>query len=133
MFRTGNGFSYDLADMVAWWKQYDRLCRHWQQVYPQRFLDFEYESLLAQPEAEIRQLLDFCELDFEPDCLQFHRTRRVVRTASAAQVRQPLKRDTARASLYGDVLTPLRTLLANATRAESAPERSMNPIRQHDL
>lgn len=119
LFRTGNGFSYDLEDMAHWWQSYDRLCRHWQTIYPQRFIDLRYESLTAHPEAAIRQLLDTCELSFEPGCLDFHRTRRLVRTASAAQVREPVRADTARADRYGEALAPLRALLISAKAVTS--------------
>ncbi len=112
LFVSGNHFSYELGEMADYWHDYDRLCRHWARLFPQRFLDQTHESLLAEPERCIRRLLDFCGLDFDPDCLRFHRTRRVVRTASAAQVRQPLLRDTARARLYGGLLDTLRAKLA---------------------
>ena len=73
-----------------------------------------YEDLLAAPEDGIRALLAACGLPFDPACLEFHRSRRSVRTASAAQVRQPLRRDTARAGAYGPLLDPLRAALAQA-------------------
>jgi Tfp pilus assembly protein PilF len=113
LFRTGNGFSYALEEMAAYWRLYDRLCMHWQRLYPERFLGLRYESLVAQPEAEVRRLLEFCGLAFDPACLDFHQTRRTVRTASAAQVRRSLHRNTARGDRYGDALAPLRALLAN--------------------
>ncbi|NKZ40207.1 tetratricopeptide repeat protein [Oleiagrimonas citrea] len=110
-FRQGNHFSYDLEDMAGFWKNYDRLSRHWAALFPESCLPLTYEKLLDAPEATIRQLLDFCGLPFDPACLSFHETERVVRTASAAQVRQPLQRDTARAHHYAEALEPLRTLL----------------------
>ena len=65
-------------------------------------------QVLAEPEDEIRALLAFCDLPFDPACLDYHRAKRSVRTASAAQVRQPLQHDTARAGHYGALLDPLR-------------------------
>ncbi len=59
----------------------------------------------------MRALLADCSLDFDPACLAFHAARRSVRTASAAQVRQPLRRDTARTAAYGALLDPLRIAL----------------------
>ncbi len=112
LFRTGNPFSYDLAEMAGYYKDCERLCRHWQTGFPQAWHELVYEQLLADPEREIHRLLSFCGLPDDPSCLQFHRTKRVVRTASAAQVRQPLRRDTARARRFGKALDPLRTLLA---------------------
>ena len=58
-----------------------------------------------------KALLDFCGLPFEPACLNFHENRRVVTTLSVAQVREPLRRDTARAHRYGALLDPLRSAL----------------------
>ena len=109
--RGGQAFSYDLADLAAYWRDFDRAARHWQVLYPERVRTQDLEALLADPEAQIRALLEFCRLPFEADCLQFHRTERTVATASAAQVREPLRRDTARAPAYGALLDPLRRLL----------------------
>ncbi len=111
LFRTGNPFSYDLDEMAAYWHLHDRLCRHWRQLYPRRFLDIQYEALVARPEVEIRRLLAFCGLPFDPACLDFHKTQREIRTASAVQVRQPLLRNTALSKYYGEALAPLRALL----------------------
>lgn len=100
--------------MVSYWRDYQRLGSYWQQLFPGRILDFSYESLLTEAEPQIRQLLDFCGLVFDPACLRFHQTERaVLSTASAAQVRQPLQRDTARSARYGDRLDQLRALLAD--------------------
>jgi Sulfotransferase family len=77
--------------------------------------DLEYETLVADDERTIRRLLDFCGLDFDPACLAFQTTPRTVLSApSAAQVRQPLRRDTARAARYGNRLDGLRTRLREA-------------------
>jgi cytochrome c-type biogenesis protein CcmH/NrfG len=110
-FSRGNYFSYDLKELGSYWRDYDRLGRAWQAIFPDRVFEQVYEQLLADPEAQIRRLLEFLDLPFDPACLQFHRSKRVVRTASAAQVRQPLRRDTARANRYGNALDPLREAL----------------------
>ena len=115
LFTDGNAptqlFSYDLADVGAHWRDYDRACRHWQALYPSRFRVQHYEDLVSQPEREIAALLAFCGLPDDPACHNFHETRRSVRTASASQVREPLMRDTARAARYGTLLDPLRAAL----------------------
>lgn len=105
------GFAYDFESLAAYWHDYDRLSRFWVQRYPGQFRSQQYEDLVADPEAEIRSLLDFCGLPFDASCLRFHEAQRNVRTASAAQVRQPLRRDTARTSHYGELLEPLRSLV----------------------
>lgn len=111
LFASGSDFSYDMDDLASYWHDYDRLSRQWQQLFPERFFEHVYESLQADPEAQVRRLLAFCGLDYDPACLAFHRTQRIVNTASAAQVRQPLRQDTARSARYGDLLNRLRTLL----------------------
>lgn len=109
--RGGQAFSYDLNDLACYWRDFDRAARHWQALYPERVRTQSYEALIADPETQIRALLEFCGLSFDPACLNFHQTRRTVGTASAAQVREPLRRDTARASAYGALLDPLRAAL----------------------
>jgi hypothetical protein len=107
-------FAYDLDDIVDYYAGYARLSRLWQQRFPARYFDHAYEALQADPEAQIRRLLDFCGLSFDPACLAFHQSRRAVLTISAAQVRQPLRRDTARSARYGELLDPLRARLGAA-------------------
>ncbi len=112
LFSQGNQpFSYDLADIAAHWHDYDRASRHWQAIYPTTYRVQRYEALVADPETQTRELLDFCGLDFEPACLRFWEAQRSVRTASAAQVREPIRSDTARAHKYGALLDPLRVAL----------------------
>jgi cytochrome c-type biogenesis protein CcmH/NrfG len=109
--RGAQAFSYDLADLAAYWCAFDRAARHWQAVFSECVYTQDYEALIAAPEPQIRALLDFCGLPFEAACLEFHRTERAVATASSAQVREPLRRDTARAPAYGALLDPLRRQL----------------------
>lgn len=109
------GFACDLDEMADYCIDFMRLTRFWLQQFPDRVLDLEYEALVAQPEPAIRRLLEFCQLPFDQTCLDFHHTERTVQSSpSAAQVRQPLRRDTARAARYGDRLDHLRTRLRNA-------------------
>jgi tetratricopeptide (TPR) repeat protein len=104
-------FSYDFDSIAAYARDYERAMTQWQAQYPQRIRTQSYEALLADPETQTRELLAFCGLDFDPACLNFHEARRSVRTASAAQVREPLRRDTARTARYGTLLDPLRKAL----------------------
>jgi hypothetical protein len=110
-FKTDQLYSYDFRELAAYWRDYDRLVRFWQAQYPGLIYDYVYEELVERPEAEIRRLLDFCDLPFDPACLRFHEVDRDVRTASAGQVRQPLNRNTAQARYYGALLDPLRSAL----------------------
>ena len=104
-------FSYALDDIGAYWVDYDRLMFFWHARFPGRIYDLVHEELVATPEPAIRRLLEFCGLPFAPACLRSHQSERVVRTSSAAQVRQPLRGDTARAENYGALLDPLRRAL----------------------
>ena len=120
-FAVGSEFSYDLDDMADYCIDFARMSRFWLQRFPDRVFELEYEALLANPEISIRRLLDFCGLPFDSSCLQSHRTQRtVVSAASAAQVRQPLRRDTARAARYGHLLDGLRRRLRDAGLATKA-------------
>ncbi len=101
-------FACTLTDIAAYIRDYERSMATWHAAAPQRIRIQRYEALLAAPEREIRALLAFCDLPFDPACLDYHRATRSVRTASAAQVRQPLQHDTARAAQYGALLDPLR-------------------------
>jgi Tfp pilus assembly protein PilF len=104
-------YAHDFADLAAAWRDFDRAARHWQRIYPDRVYVQEYEDLVADPETHIRRLLSFCDLPFEEACLNFHATERRVATPSATQVREPIRKDTARANKYGALLDPLRAEL----------------------
>lgn len=106
-----NEYARTFDDLAAYWRDYDRAIRHWRGLHPGHVYEHVYEDLLADPETAIRALLEFCGLPFEDACLHFHHTTRDVRTPSAMQVRQPLRRDTARAARYGALLDPLRRAL----------------------
>lgn len=113
---TGDvGFACDLDELADYCIDFLRLKRFWLEKYPSRVFDLPYESLVADPDTTIRRLLDFCDLPFDPACLEFHKTPRTVLSApSAAQVRQPLRADTARSARYGDKLDRLRQRLQAA-------------------
>ncbi len=106
------GYAYAFETLAAHWHACDSLCRFWAQQQPLRFRAQSYEALVAEPEAQIRALLDFCGLPFEPACLHFQTAQRAIRTPSALQVRQPLKTASTPAAGYGALLDPLRLLLA---------------------
>jgi tetratricopeptide (TPR) repeat protein len=114
LFAREQAYTYDLLEMAAFCREYERLMEHWKHLYPECILTFLHEELLADPESRTRELLEFCGLAFDPACLRPHETVRTVRTASAAQVRTPLRRDTARAAAYGHLLDPLRRALVRA-------------------
>jgi hypothetical protein len=108
---TQHPYTHDFDDLASHWRAFDRATKRWQKLFPGRVHVQEYETLVADPQGRIRALLDFCDLPFEESCLNFHATERRVATPSAAQVRQPIRRDTARADKYGALLDPLRAAL----------------------
>lgn len=114
-FAEGQSFGYDLEDLGRYYRCYLALMDHWDRVLPGKVLHLQYESLVAQPEEQIRRLLDHCGLTFEPACLSFHENRRAVRTASAEQVRQPLYRSAVGYwRNFSAQLEPLRNSLGQA-------------------
>jgi hypothetical protein len=117
---AGNDWTRDFADLAAYWRAFDRSMQHWQALQPQHVHAHDHAALVADPQARIRALLDFCGLPFEEACLRFHETARDVRSPSAAQVRQPLRADTARAPDYGALLDPLRAALGLPKFADAA-------------
>jgi tetratricopeptide (TPR) repeat protein len=104
-------YAYDLGELGAQWRDYDRLSRFWAERHPQHVRVQDYETLLSSPAQEIRALVEFCGLRFDERFLRFHEAARGVRSASAGQVRQPLRTDTSRAQHYGALLDPLRRAL----------------------
>jgi len=114
-FARGQGFSYDLADLGAYYRDYAALMAHFDRVQPGRVHRVDHEALVDDPEGGIRRLLDTLGLPFDPACLAFHENERAVRTASSEQVRRPINRegiDTWRA--YEPWLGPLKHALGPA-------------------
>jgi tetratricopeptide (TPR) repeat protein len=107
-------FANTLPGLGVYLRGCERAMDAWRMRDPGRIRLHRYEALLADPDASVRRLLADCGLDFDTACLAFHRATRSVRTASAAQVRQPLRGDTARATGYGLLLEPLRLALGLA-------------------
>jgi Tfp pilus assembly protein PilF len=92
-YARGQRFSYDLADLGRYYRDYVGLMAHFDDVLPGRIHRVFYERIVEDTEAEVRRLLDYCDLPFEPECLRFFENERPVRTASSEQVRQPIYRD----------------------------------------
>lgn len=90
LFRMGYPFTYSLQDVGRYYIAYHRLMDHWRKAAPGSFLDVDYEQLVTHQEAESRRIIDWCGLEWEPACLDFHKSSSPAATASAAQVRQPM-------------------------------------------
>jgi tetratricopeptide (TPR) repeat protein len=91
-FARGQNFTYDLAEIGAYYRDYVELMEHFDRVLPGRVHRVLYERMIDDTEAEVRRLLDYCGLDYEPECLRFYENERAVRTASSEQVRSPIYR-----------------------------------------
>jgi tetratricopeptide (TPR) repeat protein len=90
-FAPRTDFPTGLDDLAFYYRCYARLMRHWRAALPpERFVELDYEALVSEPEAEVRALLDACGLGWDEACLHPERNRRVLRTASRWQARQPI-------------------------------------------
>ena len=110
----GMGFSKDLATLGSYYKQYQRLMAHWRATLDIAMLEVQYEDLVADQETITHQILEFCGLQWDEQCLKFYDTGRAVTTASYNQVRQPMYRKSVqRWKHYEQYLEPLKQALAD--------------------
>ncbi len=93
LFARGLSFSYELHELGRYYRDYAELMQHFDAVLPGRVHRVYYERLVADPEAEVRKLLEYCGLPFEQQCLQFYENPRIVQTISSEQVRRPIYTD----------------------------------------
>jgi hypothetical protein len=109
---AAHAYAHDLETLGNYYREYELLMQHWDQVVPNPILDLQYESLVSDFEPTVRALVEFCGADFEEQCLRFHETRRQVKTPSASQVRQPIYQSSVgRWRRYERELEPLRSAL----------------------
>ncbi|ODT07451.1 MAG: sulfotransferase [Mesorhizobium sp. SCN 65-20] len=113
-FSEAHGYNADLTKLGLYYRQYDRLMRHWANVIPLRMHDMPYEETVADLDARARGLIGFLGLEWDDRCLRFHETERTVKTPSRWQVRQPIYASSVkRWKLYGEALDPLREALGS--------------------
>ena len=113
-------FSYDYASLAQYWQACETLGELHARAHPAHFRIQRYETLARAPEPEIRAILEFCGLTFEPGCLDFRAARRAVRTPSALQVRQPVRGPSQPAERLGELLNPLRDAIDHAGAGRSS-------------
>ena len=89
-FAKGQHFTYDLDDIARYYKDYVRLMDYWKKLFPEEIFTIHYEQVIDNPNDRIRDLLEFCNVKFEDNCINFHKSKRPVKTASSEQVRQPM-------------------------------------------
>jgi len=117
LFAEGQEFTYGLEDIGRYYRDYVELMDHWDRVLPGRVLPVQYEDVVADLETQVRRILDYCGLDFEAACVEFHRTERSVRTPSSEQVRQPIfKSGLDYWKNYEPWLGPVKTALGESVR-----------------
>jgi hypothetical protein len=115
LFAQGQEFTYSVEDIARYYRTYLEVMRHWDSVLPGRVLRVHHEDVVDDLEGSVRRILDFCELDFEAGCVEFHKTERSIRTASSEQVRQPIYREGLdQWRNYEPWLGPLRAALGDA-------------------
>ena len=93
LFAQGQEFTYGIEDIARYYRTYVELMDHWDAVLPSRVLRVQNEDVIDDLEGSVRRILDYCGLPFEAACMEFHKTKRSVRTPSSEQVRQPIFRD----------------------------------------
>ncbi|MFM9935017.1 MAG: sulfotransferase [Novosphingobium sp.] len=93
LFAQGQEFTYGIEDIARYYRTYIELMDHWNAVLPGRVLRVQHEDVIEDLEGSVRRILDYCALPFEAACVEFHKTKRSVRTPSSEQVRQPIFRD----------------------------------------
>jgi tetratricopeptide (TPR) repeat protein len=115
LFAGGQEFTYSMGDIAHYYRTYLDLMAHWNAVLPGGLLRVCYEDLVEDLEVNVRRILEFCGLKFEPACVEFHKTERSVSTPSSEQVRQPIFREALdQWHNYEPWLGPLKTALGDA-------------------
>ncbi|MDA1064319.1 MAG: sulfotransferase [Proteobacteria bacterium] len=112
LFAKGQAYTYGLQEIGQYYRDYVRLMDHWEQLFPGQILRVQYEDVVADLKNEVSRMLEFCGLEMQPACLEYHKTDRPVRTPSSEQVRQPIyQRGLRQWREYEDFLEPLRSAL----------------------
>src|SRR5208282_4730278 len=115
LFARGQEFTYSVEDIARYYRTYLDLMRHWDEVLPGRVLRVFHEDVVEDLEGNVRRILDFCGLEFEPACVEFYKTERSILSASSEQVRQPIFREGLdQWKNYEPWLGPLKAALGDA-------------------
>ena len=93
LFAQGQEFSYGLAETGSYYNSYINLMNHWDKVLPNKILRVNNEDIIEDLEGQVRRMLKFLDLPYEEQCISFHETDRLIRTASSEQVRRPINKE----------------------------------------
>jgi predicted Zn-dependent protease len=119
LFASGQQFTYSIEDITRYYRMYVDLMAHWDRALPVKIMRVQHEDIVENLEANVRRILEFCDLDFEPACVDFHKTERRIHTASSEQVRQPINREGLdQWRHYEPWLGPLKAALAPFTEVK---------------
>jgi tetratricopeptide (TPR) repeat protein len=123
MFNTGQNHTYNLTELGLYYRNYARLMDHWRKVLPEgAFYDLQYEQLVTDNETQARHLIEFCGLEWNDACLESHKNKRSIRTASVTQVREPVYTSSVeRWRRYDKFLGPLKDALGDLIQ-QDAPQ-----------
>ena len=111
-FTDKNDYTYDLKELGQFYLDYERMMGHWDVLFPSEIFEVQYEELVMNQEVISRQLIDYIGLDWDEKCLDFHKNKRPVYTASNIQVRQPIyKTSINKWEQYKEYLGPLTEIL----------------------
>jgi len=104
----GLGFPYNMEDLAKFYNSYNQMMAFWHELFPNQIYDINYENLTTNQEEETRKLLQYCELEWDENCLSFHTNKRAVKTTSSMQVRQKMYQGSSEAwRKYEEQLKPL--------------------------
>ncbi|MCY7295039.1 tetratricopeptide repeat-containing sulfotransferase family protein [Alteromonas sp. a30] len=116
LFGEGQEFSYSLENIGRYYQAYLKLMQHWDEVLPGAVLRVQHEDVVNDLETQVRRILDYCDLPFEQACLDFHKTKRTIKTPSSEQVRQPIYRSGLEQWKHFEAhLSPLKEALTHTT------------------
>ena len=112
LFGDGQDFTYGLENIGRYYRAYVKLMEHWDKVLPGFVLRVQYEDVIDDLDKQVRRILNFCGLEFEQQCIDFHKTKRTIKTPSSEQVRQPIYRSGRdQWQNFAAHLTPLQEIL----------------------
>jgi tetratricopeptide (TPR) repeat protein len=121
LFASGQEFTYSLDDIGRYYRSYVELMQHWDRVLPGKILRVQHEDVVEDLEGSVRRILEFCDLPFESQCVEFYKTERNVRTASSEQVRQPIFKEGLDQWLHFEPwLGPLKDALGEAAQTNAS-------------
>ena len=127
LYAKGQEFTYGVENIARYYRTYLDLMWHWDEALPGRVLRVQHEDVVADLEGSVRRILAYCDLPFEETCIDFHKTKRSVRTPSSEQVRKPIFRDGLdQWKSFEPWLDPLREALGDAIETYRDPSR---PVR----